>query len=223
MKFLCYRHTKEKPVTIGIMFEGDENIYPISLYDLEYTSMIDLIRNITPAEKERLIGMPKPLYGFVPLTDVIKVSPVPYLTQDVICLGINYMEHAEESARFKKETFAGERPHAVYFSKRVNEPVPDGGAVNGHFDIVDSLDYEVELAVILGKDAYQVRAEDALEYVFGYTILNDISARNLQTRHSQWYFGKSLDSFCPLGPYIVTADSFEFEPKLAIRSYVNGE
>lgn len=223
MKFLCYRHAKEKPVTIGVMFDGDENIYPISLYDLDYTSMIDLVRNITPAEKERLAGMPKPQYGFVPLDEVVKLSPIPAPAQDIICLGINYMEHAEESARYKKEVFANQRPHAVYFSKRVNEPVPDGGNVNGHFNIVDSLDYEAELAIILGKDAFQVRAEDAFEYIFGYTILNDISARNLQTRHSQWYFGKSLDTFCPLGPCIVTADSFDFEPKLAIRSYVNGE
>ena len=88
---------------------------------------------------------------------------------------------------------------------------------------MDSLDYEVELAVIIGKDAKNVRREDAYNYVFGYTILNDVSARNLQTRHKQWYFGKSLDGFTPIGPCIVTADEFENPPVLAIKSYVNGE
>lgn len=155
--------------------------------------------------------------------DVVNISPIPYPKQDIICLGINYMEHAVESARFKKEAFGGERPFAVYFSKRVNKAVADGEYIDGHFDIVDSLDYEVELAVVIGRDAYNVKKEEAFDYVFGYTILNDISARNLQTQHKQWYFGKSLDNFTPIGPHIATADMFDNPPVLKIKSYVNGE
>ena len=138
-------------------------------------------------------------------------------------MGINYAAHAEESARYKKEAFGGERPYPIYFSKRVHEAVADGGIIPAYENLVDSLDYEVELAVIIGKDAKNVRREDAYNYVFGYTILNDVSARNLQTRHKQWYFGKSLDGFTPIGPCIVTADEFENPPVLAIKSYVNGE
>jgi 2-keto-4-pentenoate hydratase/2-oxohepta-3-ene-1,7-dioic acid hydratase in catechol pathway len=88
---------------------------------------------------------------------------------------------------------------------------------------VDSLDYECELGVIIGKDAKNVKTEDAAEYIFGYTIVNDVSARNLQTRHKQWYFGKSLDGFTPIGPCIVTADEIPFPPKLKITATVNGE
>ena len=88
---------------------------------------------------------------------------------------------------------------------------------------MDSLDYEAELAVIIGKDAKNVKAEDAEDYIFGYTILNDMSARNLQTRHTQWYFGKSLDGFTPMGPAIVTADEIVYPPKLKIQSLINGE
>ena len=101
--------------------------------------------------------------------------------------------------------------------------VGDGEYIDGHLDIVDSLDYEVELAVVIGKDAKNVKPEEVFDYVFGYTILNDMSARNLQTSHKQWYFGKSLDDFTPIGPVIVTKDEFTNPPALAIRSYINGE
>ena len=89
--------------------------------------------------------------------------------------------------------------------------------------LVDSLDYEAELAVIVGKDARNVEPEEAENYVFGYTILNDVSARNIQNRHQQWYFGKSLDGFAPMGPCILTRESIPYPPCLNIRSYVNGE
>ena len=88
---------------------------------------------------------------------------------------------------------------------------------------MDSLDYETELAVVLGRDAKNVAEADAFDYVFGYTIVNDVSARNLQTGHKQWYFGKGLDGFTPMGPCLVTRDEFAQPPALAIRTYVNGE
>lgn len=159
----------------------------------------------------------------VPYDKVRKASPIPHPRQDVICLGINYMAHAVESARYKEEAFGGERPYPVYFSKRVDEAVPDGGAINAHTDLVDSLDYECELAVVIGREADHVSPEEAYDYVFGYTILNDVSARTLQTRHKQWYFGKGLDGFTPIGPWIVTANELPGKPALPIRSRVNGE
>ena len=141
----------------------------------------------------------------------------------MICLGINYMEHAEESARFKQEEFTGERPYAVYFSKRVDRAVADQEPIPAHADMVDSLDYEAELAIIIGKDAKNVPPEQVKDYIFGYTVMNDVSARSIQNRHQQWYFGKSLDGFTPMGPCILTTESVDYPPRLAIRSYVNGE
>jgi 2-keto-4-pentenoate hydratase/2-oxohepta-3-ene-1,7-dioic acid hydratase in catechol pathway len=88
---------------------------------------------------------------------------------------------------------------------------------------VERLDYEAELAVIIGRTARNLSAAEAPAHIFGYTVLNDVSARDLQTAHKQWYFGKSLDGFTPMGPCIVTADEISFPPRLAIRSYVNGE
>ena len=133
------------------------------------------------------------------------------------------MAHAEESARFKKEAFDGERPYAIYFSKRVNRATDPGAGIPSHRDIVTDLDYEAELAVIIGREASHVREEDVKDYIFGYTIINDVSARTLQTRHKQWYFGKGLDGFTPMGPWITTADEVAFPPALAISSKVNGE
>ena len=144
----------------------------------------------------------KELMQGIPLDEVQILSPIPHPKQDVVCLGINYYAHAEEAARFHDEAFGGERPVPIYFSKRINR---------------------AELAVIIGKDARNVKPEEVFEYVFGYTILNDMSARNLQTSHKQWYFGKSLDDFTPIGPWIVTKDEFKNPPALPIRSYVNGE
>ena len=160
--------------------------------------------------------------GEINLADAEILAPIPQPKQDILCLGINYAAHAEESARFKKEVFEKDRQYSVYFSKRVNEAVPDGGEIP--YPTVDTqIDYEAELAFIVSRDAKNVKKENAKDYVFGYTIINDVSARSLQQRHKQFYFAKSLDGFTPMGPCIVTADEFDFEPQLQIRSFVNGE
>ena len=155
--------------------------------------------------------------------DAKLLAPIPRPRQDVLCLGINYASHALEAERFSQEAFGGERPYPIFFSKRVNEAPGPEGVIPAYVGLVDSLDYEVELGVIIGRDAKNVRREDAADYIFGYTIVNDVSARNLQTRHKQWYFGKSLDGFTPMGPCIVSVDEFSFPPKLPIRCSVNGE
>ena len=159
----------------------------------------------------------------IPLEDVELLAPIPRPRQDIICLGMNYMDHLREAAQYDAGAFSKEKPVAVYFSKRVSQAVAPGGFIESHTGIVERLDYEVELGVILGKAARDVKAADAADYVFGYTVLNDVSARDLQTGHKQWYFGKSLDGFTPMGPCIVTADEIAFPPALAISSKVNGE
>lgn len=151
------------------------------------------------------------------------LSPIPHPRQDVICLGINYADHATEAKGFDSEAFSKERPEPIFFSKRVSFSQGTGDIIPLHEDICDSLDYETELGVVIGRDAFKVKAEDVMDYIFGYTIVNDISARNLQTRHKQWYFGKSLDGFTPMGPCIVSKDEFDGIPHLDIKTYVNGE
>ncbi|WP_027636747.1 fumarylacetoacetate hydrolase family protein [Clostridium butyricum] len=223
MKLLTFEYDNKE--SLGILVNNNE-IYPIKKIGINYESMNELICNISDEEIKLLNN--KIFEGFcdndlISVEEVKKSAPIPIPAQDIICLGINYSAHAEESARYKKEAFEKDRKYPVYFSKRVNNATTDGDIIPLYDGLVDSLDYECELAVIIGKDAKNVSSDNAYDYVFGYTIMNDVSARNLQTRHKQWYFGKSLDGFTPMGPWIVTKDEFNEPPVLKICSRVNGE
>lgn len=223
MKLLTYKYNGCE--TVGIVTSDLQYVIPLSAWGLRYPTMLSFLKEATDAEKEILrneSGESREL-SRIPINQVEFMAPIPVPEQDVICLGINYMAHAEESARYSKRDFNGERPHAVYFSKRVNEGVGHGQPIQGHFDLDLRIDYEVELAVIIDNDCKNVSEEDAYKYIFGYTILNDVSARQLQSRHNQWYFGKSLDGFTPMGPWIVTKDELSFPPALNIQSRINGE
>lgn len=225
MKLVTYEI--EHKIKLGALSKDEQWIYPLSSMGVDYRSMQELIENISQSElqlMEHYCGFEwGRIRGAAPLAEIRLLAPIPNPRQDVICLGINYMAHAEESARYKKEEFSGERPFAVYFSKRVSQAVASGEGIPSHRDIVEDLDYEAELAVIIGKEASHVKPEDVKDYIFGYTVINDVSARTLQNRHKQWYFGKSLDGFLPMGPCIATVDSIPYPPKLVIQSRVNGE
>jgi 2-keto-4-pentenoate hydratase/2-oxohepta-3-ene-1,7-dioic acid hydratase in catechol pathway len=226
MKLLTYIVGKKEMV--GVLNHDETWVYPVSAAGMDYTDMKDLIREIGPSEMEMLQYIPKKdphdVPGAAPMEDVKVLAPIPVPDQDIICLGINYAAHAEESARFAKESFQKDHEkQAIYFSKRVTEAVAPDGFIESHPGLVERLDYEAELAIIIGKTAKNVKAEDAGDYIFGYTVLNDVSARVLQTTHKQWYFGKSLDGFTPIGPCITTADEIAFPPALKISATVNGE
>ncbi len=212
---------------LGILNKDEQWIYPIDSFGMDYKEMQEAIVEMSESEIQLLNHMtgkdPYEVARAAKISDVTLLAPIPSPKQDVICLGENYMAHAEESARYKNADFDGERRHAIYFSKRVNKAVGPGEGIPRHRKLVERLDYEAELAVILGKDAYQVSEEEARTYIFGYTIINDVSARCLQSRHNQWFFGKSLDGYLPMGPCIVSAEEIAYPPKLDIRSYVNGE
>ncbi len=202
---------------------NDNKAVPLVENGFNYRSMNELIEKADEKELMEISKLSDGGKAQMSLMDIKLEAPIPEPKQDIICLGINYMEHAVESVRYKKEAFDGTREFPVYFSKRVNRAVADGDYIESHDDIISTLDYEAELALIIGKDAKNVSKEDAFKYVFGYTIINDVTARELQTRHKQWYFGKGLDGFTPMGPWIVTADERPAPPVLTIKSYVNGE
>ena len=212
---------------LGVISRDGSWVYPLASLDMDYKTMQELIENISDSEKQLLeysSGQdPYKIRGAAPMGEVRLLAPIPYPKQDVICLGINYMAHAEESARYKKEAFGGDRPFAVYFSKRVDRATDPEGDIPSHRDIVEDLDYEAELAVIIGREASHVQEADVKDYIFGYTVINDVSARTLQTRHKQWYFGKGLDGFLPMGPCITTADELAYPPRVRVQSRVNGE
>lgn len=215
MKLVTYRLSGAEHV--GALTADGKGVLPLPAADMntliETMTLADLRSAAAAAERG----------GAVPLSDVELLAPIPRPRQDVVCLGMNYRDHAEESARYSADAFTKNSTAAVYFSKRVSEAGKPDGVIPRHAGLTDRLDYEAELAVVLGKAARDVKAADAADCIFGYTVLNDVSARDLQTGHKQWYFGKSLDDFTPIGPWIVTKDEFKNPPALPIRSYVNGE
>ena len=206
----------------AILSQDGTQVWPLSWLGLSYETLSDAIPFLTPQVR---FGLQLAISGIpaLPVEAVTLQSPIPCPAQDVVCLGINYMAHSDEAEKYSADAFSTQHQDAIYFSKRVTRAVPDGGAIEAHTDLVRKLDYECELAVVLGKDAKDVPAGQTKDYVFGYTILNDVSARDVQTAHKQWYFGKSLDGFTPMGPCIVTADEIVFPPALHITARVNGE
>ena len=211
MKYITYLHNNKE--SVGFLNESEN-----AVYSLPFADMNALIE----ASKEELEDAIKEAKNKISLSDVTLLAPIPRPKQDVICLGINYKAHADEAERYS-DAFKKERPIPIYFSKRVTEAVAPNGFIESHPGLVERLDYEAELAVIIGKKAKHVKAEDAADYIFGYTVLNDVSARLLQTTHKQWYFGKGLDGFTPMGPCITSADEIAFPPALQISSRINGE
>ncbi|MBI2206582.1 MAG: fumarylacetoacetate hydrolase family protein [Candidatus Rokubacteria bacterium] len=142
-------------------------------------------------------------------------APIPRPARNIFCLGRNYAEHAAERG--------AEAPkHPVYFTK-VPESVVAPGAGVVHHAATNDLDYEVELTVVIGTSGRDIPRSQALKHVFGYTIINDVTARDLQKRHGQWFKGKTLDTFCPMGPMLVTADEIPDPQTLRIAMRVNGE
>lgn len=156
------------------------------------------------------------------LNEVQLAAPIPQPRKNIMCLAVNYKEHAQETANVRGHS--GETPqNPVFFTKApttINSPY---GEITIDPAVSSEIDWEVELGVIIGKTGKNIRAEDALSYVFGYTVLNDITARDLQTRHKQFFKGKSLDGSCPIGPWIVTADEVADPHNLALSLRVNGE
>ena len=210
---------------VGVLTPDGQRICPLGAFGFDCPDMLSAIKAL---DKQTVAGLTARLAAgeapeALPLDTVKLLAPIPRPAQDVICLGVNYAAHALECDFIGDFSAPRETEPAIYFTKRVDRAVDPEGAVDSHSDLVSDLDYEVELAVILGKDALNVAENDCEPYIFGYTILNDISARTIQRRHKQWYRGKSLDDFTPMGPWIVTADEIAFPPVLSIGCKVNGE
>jgi 2-keto-4-pentenoate hydratase/2-oxohepta-3-ene-1,7-dioic acid hydratase in catechol pathway len=162
----------------------------------------------------------------IPLADVRLRAPIAVPRRNIFCVGKNYREHAEEFSRsgFEAGAVKGAEIDAypAVFSKGPNTVVGPRDEVQLHANVTSSVDYEAELAVIIGIGGKDIPAERAYRHVFGYTIVNDVTARDRQKNHKQWFLGKTLDSFCPMGPWITTADELDPED-LEVDCWVNGE
>jgi 2-keto-4-pentenoate hydratase/2-oxohepta-3-ene-1,7-dioic acid hydratase in catechol pathway len=208
---------------IGALVQGDR--------------VVDLTEAAGTADMNRLIERFDALRGAldrtveaagtgVALTDVNLLAPIPDIRRNVFCVGKNYYEHAHEFAGsgFDSSASQGAVPPApIIFSKPPTSVCGPGEPIDTSLDPMNSVDYEAELAVVIGKGGRVVEGDDPASFVFGYTLLNDVTSRGLQKHHSQWLLGKGIDGFCPMGPALVTADEIADVKSLEIRCEVNGE
>nr|WP_243451916.1 fumarylacetoacetate hydrolase family protein [Sphingosinicella soli] len=150
------------------------------------------------------------------------LAPVPASGKNIFCVGRNYLGHVEEG--YRARGLAIDVPQAPQiFTKPRTALAAAGEALSFEKRVSDRMDYEGELGIIIGKGGRDIAPEHAMDHVFGYTVINDITARDLQRRHDQWFKGKSLDQSCPMGPWIVTRDEVTDIGSVEIRTTVNGE
>ena len=170
------------------------------------------------------VGTPRTLSS-IPLSQVDLDAPIPKPRRNIFCVGKNYHEHAHEFAKsgFDSSAAAGAVPqNPIIFSKVPETVVADSSDIVIDTSVSSAIDYEAELAVIIGKRGKAIPRERAYEHVWGYTMVNDVTARDLQGRYSQWLIGKSQDTFCPMGPWAITRDELDLG-NAGIRCFVNGE
>jgi 2-keto-4-pentenoate hydratase/2-oxohepta-3-ene-1,7-dioic acid hydratase in catechol pathway len=160
----------------------------------------------------------------IPLSQVRKLAPIPVLTRNAFCVGRNYVDHIKEGVNARAMKWDEKLPEAPqFFTKATHTVIGPGAEVRLDTKLTQRLDYEVELAVVIGKTGRDIPVAGAYDFVFGYTIANDVTARDLQRRHEQWFKGKSLDTTLPLGPCIVTRDAIGDPRGLELSMSINGQ
>ncbi len=214
MKIATYRVGSERRV--GLIDEARQTVSPFDLPQVEarqgILALID--RSILP----RVLSP-------MPLKEAVLEAPIPRPRRNIFCVGKNYHEHAKEFAAsgFDSSAVAGAIPKApIIFSKVPECVVAHRDNVMIDRNVSTAIDYEAELAVIIGKAGRSITPSNALDHVWGYTIINDVTARDLQGLYSQWLIGKSQDTFCPMGPWAVTKDEIDLGDT-RIKCWINGE
>jgi 2-keto-4-pentenoate hydratase/2-oxohepta-3-ene-1,7-dioic acid hydratase in catechol pathway len=161
-------------------------------------------------------------YSIRPLSELKLLAPVPESGKNVFCIGRNYLGHVEEG--YRARNLAIDVPQAPQiFTKPRTALAATGDALSFDKSVSDRMDYEGELGIIIGKGGRDIASQDAFDHIFGYTVINDVTARDLQRKHEQWFKGKGLDQSCPMGPWIVTKDEVPDIEAVEIVTKVNGE
>jgi len=228
MKFVTFE--KDAETKIGVMLESDSMIVDLHQVQLAVEGKADLPNTLLACIQlgEAFVERSKRLMKWAeenrkqehvyPLDQVTLLAPIPRPSKNIVCLGKNYAAHALEMGS------ADDIPkYPMVFSKAPTSVTGPYSPIYRHKHLTDSLDYEGELAVVIGKRGFRINKEEALDYVFGYTIINDITARDLQKRHQQFLLGKSLDTGCPMGPAIVHKKLIPNPHNLTVKTTVNGE
>jgi len=202
---------------LGIVNDEASTIRPL---DVEAEDMTELIERYSDASELNSAAR-----GELALDRIKLLAPV-MPRRNIFCVGKNYREHAKEFAGsgFEAGAVKGAEidEYPAVFSKPPSTVVGNGDVVRLHPQATSSVDYEAELAVVIGRSGSDISPARAYEHVFGYTIVNDVTARDRQRNHKQWFLGKGLDTFCPMGPWLTTADDLD-PANLAVKCWVNGE
>lgn len=225
MKLLTYKY--EENLSLGVLTADGQKVLELSqiLPGMDGKNMTEFIESVSREELDAVRAALDNVrqYESQPLPAVQLLAPITRPIHDILCVGVNYKEHLEETKRWLKDEHFEKPPKSIYFSKRAVEIIGPAADIESRMDLDEELDYEVELAVIIGKRCKDVSREEAEDVIFGYSVFNDISARRLQREHQQWSRGKGLDTFTAMGPVIVTKDEIPFPVRVDVISSVNGE
>lgn len=215
MKFASFSY--QGSTHVGVVDAAAGRVRPVS----GVAGMVDLIARYDIIKSSLKSGGTD-----IALSDVELLAPIAVPARNIICVGKNYGEHAREfsNSGFEAGAVKGAEidEFPAVFSKGPNTVVGPTDDVQLHSHITSSVDYEVELAIIIGKAGRDISKTDAYNHIFGYTVVNDVTARDRQKNHKQWFLGKTLDTFCPMGPWITTSDELDPE-NLTVKCWVNGE
>ena len=214
MKFAAFNWNGFK--NLGKVFENENVIQRFDLPEsqIKHEGVTLLIDRDLPPSVETIA-----------LDQVDLLAPIPRPIRNIFCVGKNYHEHAKEftSSGFDSSAAKGTIPESpIVFSKIPETVIGNGQPIKIDKNVSASIDYEVELAVIIGKKGKNIPVQNAQNHIWGYTIINDVTARDLQSLHSQWLIGKSQDTFCPMGPWVTTADEIDLNDT-SIKCWINGE
>lgn len=209
--------------TLAAVDEEKSAYWPVSDLLPDFAGdMVDLVETLVSSSSNilQLEGVGRPL------SETSVLAPIDQPRRNVFCVGKNYHEHAAEFQKSGFDSSAKDGKHApeapVVFTKPASTIIGPGSKIPSHANVTSQLYYEAELGVVIGKGGRGISKADAMKHVFGYTVINDFTARDLQKLNRQWFLGKSLDGFCPMGPYLVTEDEVDGQG-LDIRCWVNGE
>ena len=221
MHLVTFRDTSG--TRIGLLFPATNEILDLSIAAPELSREMLGFISAGPSALARAMGITDGPRR--PLDSVTLLAPIPRPAKNIFCVGKNYHEHARE---FHGSGFDASAKEAIpelpiIFTKAPTSVVAHGDPIDSSLDPTNSTDYEGELTVEIGKGGRHISRDRAFEHVFGYTIINDVTARTLQHIHRQWFLGKSVDTFCPMGPAIVTADAIPDVRELRLLTTVNGE
>jgi 2-keto-4-pentenoate hydratase/2-oxohepta-3-ene-1,7-dioic acid hydratase in catechol pathway len=225
MRLVTYRG--ERGPRAGVLDADGEGVFDIGrLLGADPDAGVSLL-DVIERWDEAAPGLAAPAGEAMPLSSLSLLAPLPRPARNVMCVGKNYRDHSSEFARSGFDASSGRGDatvpeHPVFFTKVPESVIGPGAPIDPHRELTHSLDYEVELAVIVGRGGRGISAGQAWRHVWGYTIINDVTARDLQRDHKQWFLGKSLDTFCPMGPWAVTADEVD-AADLTVQCWVNGE